>query len=120
MGVNDEGSPRWLVLAWPPCSNTRADAAPTVDGASPMRTSVRSPISMDLDETLAPAISKPCMGMAMTRKAGNKGTIFRGVDVTTSQDTEERCEENSSRPVLEQWEAERSAYRLYRDTTDPV
>jgi hypothetical protein len=35
-----------------------------------------------------------------------------GVDVLASQDTEEWCEEKFSRPVLEQREAERSAYRL--------
>ena len=77
-----------------------------------MLTSLRWTIAMEIDETLAPSISKLYMGMAMTRKAGNKGTIVRWVDVTTSQDTEERCEEKCSRPVLEQREAERSVYRL--------
>jgi hypothetical protein len=57
---------------------------------------------MEIVETLATSISKLSMGIAMTRKAGNTVTIFRGVDVTTSQDTEERCEEKFSRPVLEQ------------------
>jgi hypothetical protein len=55
-----------------------------------------------IDGTSALSISKPYMGIAMTRKAGNKGTIFRWVDVTTHQDTEEQCEEKCSRPVLEQ------------------
>ena len=67
---------------------------------------------MGIDVTPALSISKRYMGIAMTRKAGNKGTIFRWVDVTTSQDTEERCERKLSRPVLEQREAERSASRL--------
>ena len=57
---------------------------------------------MEIDETPATSISKPYMGIAMTRKAGLKGTIFQWVDVTTSQGTEERCEAKFSRPVLEQ------------------
>ena len=57
---------------------------------------------MGIDVTPAMSISKLYMGIATTRKAGNKVTIFRWVDVTTSQDTEERCEEKFSRPVLEQ------------------
>ena len=67
-----------------------------------MLTSLRSTISMGIDATLAPSISKLYMGIAMTRKAGNKVTTFRWVDVTTSQDTEERGEAKVSRPVLEQ------------------
>ena len=102
IGVNDEGSTRRSVLDWPPCSNTRADAAPTVDCSSTMLTSLRSTISMGIDVTPAMSISKLYMGIAMTRKAGNKVTIFRWVDVTTSQDTEERGEAKVSRPVLEQ------------------
>ena len=65
-------------------------------------TSLRSTISVGIDETPATAISKPSMDTAMTRKAGNKETICRWVDVTTSQDTEERGEAKVSRPVLEQ------------------
>ena len=67
-----------------------------------MLTSVRSTIAMGIDVTPALSISKRYMGIAMTRKAGNKGTIFRWVDVTTSQNTEERGEAKVSRPVLEQ------------------
>ena len=73
-----------------------------MDWSSTMLTSVRSTISVGSSETPAPAISTPSMGMAMTRKAGNKVPICRWVDVTTSQDTEERCDEQFSRPVLEQ------------------
>jgi hypothetical protein len=57
---------------------------------------------MGIDVTPAMSISKLYMGIAMTRKAGNKVTIFRWVDVTTSQNTKERGEANVSRPVLEQ------------------
>jgi hypothetical protein len=73
-----------------------------VDGSSPLLTSLRSTISMGIDATPATAISKLSMGIAMTRKAGNQVTTCRWVDVTTSQDTEERGEAKVSRPVLEQ------------------
>jgi len=51
--------------------------------------------------------------VSLLQSPENKVTIFRWVDVATYQDTEERCEEKFSRPVLEQREAERSAYRLW-------
>ena len=111
-GVNDAGSPRPSVLDGPPCANGRADAVPSVDCSSIMLTSLRSTISAGIDATPATSISTPYMGLAMTRKAGNKVTIFRWVDVTRYQDTEERGEEKFSRPVLEQREAARSASRL--------
>ena len=57
---------------------------------------------MGIDATLATSISKLYMGIAMTRKAGNKVPTFQWVDVTTSQDPEERGEAKVSRPVLEQ------------------
>jgi len=102
MGGNDEGRTRRAVLDGPPCSSNRADAAPPVDGSSPMLTRVRSTRSAGIDATPATAISQPSLDTAMTRKAGNKGTICRWVDVTTSQDTAERGEAKVSRPVLEQ------------------
>ena len=83
-----------------------------MDGSSTRLTSWRSTIAVGIDETPAPSISKPDLGIAMTRKAGNKVPICRWVDVTTYQDTEERCEAKVSRPVLEQREAARSASRL--------
>ena len=73
-----------------------------MDCASTMLTSLRATISMGIDATPATAISKLSMGIAMTRKAGNKVITFRWVDVITSQDTEERGEARVSRPVLEQ------------------
>ena len=73
-----------------------------MDGSSTLRTSWRSTIAVGIDATPALSISTPSMGTAMTRKAGNKVTIFRWVDGTTYQDTEERGEEKFSRPVLEQ------------------
>ena len=102
IGVNDGASTQQSVLDWPPCSNGKVGAAPTVDCSSNLLTSWRSTTSVGTDETPALSISKPYMDPAMTRKPGNKETTFRWVDVTTYQDTEERGEEKSSRPVLEQ------------------
>jgi hypothetical protein len=42
-----------------------------------MMTSLSLTISVEIDMTLATAISKLYMGIAMTRQAGNKVTIFR-------------------------------------------
>ena len=77
-----------------------------------MLTSVRATLAMGIDETPALAISTPSMAMAMTRKPGNMVHTSREVSVTRYQHTEERGEGTRSRPVLEQREAERSAYRL--------
>jgi hypothetical protein len=101
-GVNDGVSTPRSVLAWPPCSNGKAGAAPTVDCSSTLRTSWRSTTSVGIDETPALATSKLYTGIAMTRKAGHTGTTCRWVDVTTYQDTEERREAKASCSVLEQ------------------
>jgi hypothetical protein len=102
IGVNDGASTQPSVLDWPPCSNGKVGAAPTVDCSSNLLTSWRSTTAVGIDETPARTISKLYMGIAMTRKAGNKVTIFRCVYVTTYQDTEERREAKASCSVLEQ------------------
>jgi hypothetical protein len=102
IGVTDEVSTQRSVLDWPPCSSGKVGAAPTVDCSSNLLTSWRLTTSVGTDETPARSISKPSMDIAMTRKAGNKVTTFRGVDGTTYQDTEERREAKVSCSVLEQ------------------
>src|SRR5262245_30225640 len=102
IGVNDGASTQRSVLDWPPCLNGKGGAAPIVDCSSNLLTSWRSTTVVEIDETPARTISKLYMGIAMTRKAGHTGTTFRRVDVTTSQDTEERRDAKVSCSVLEQ------------------
>jgi hypothetical protein len=101
-GVNDEVSTPRSVLDWPPCSSGKVGAALPVDGSATLRTSWRLTTAVGIDETPALAISKLYMHIALTRKAGNKESTFRWVDVTTSQDTEERRDAKASCSVLEQ------------------
>ena len=101
-GGNDGASTPPSVLDWPPCSNGKVGAAPTVDYSSTLLTSGRSTTSGGIDATPALALSKLYLGIAMTRKAGKKVTTCRWVYVTTYQDTEERRDAKASCSVLEQ------------------
>ena len=77
IGVKNRGGIRRSVLDWLPCSNDRADAAPTVDCSSNMLTSWRLTISMGIDAIPDTSIFKPYMDTAMTRKPGTKVNTYR-------------------------------------------
>ena len=83
IGARDGDATRQSVPAWPPCSNGRAGAVPTVGCSSNMTTSWRLTISVGIDEIPAIAISKPYMNTAMMRKPGNMVSTSRSVCVTS-------------------------------------